>query len=365
MKKGLKVLSAVLALSMGMAAAGIVSAEHVNKTTADYIFPPTSGAKGNSLYQPKLTGPAFEAFRAEVEKALKGVSIDAAQWATISSVVCGAIKNLEDIETTLAKQDYLIERASDLHVFDGKSFYKETVKRFNAGVFKPETLKINLVKEHPGLLGEDWAELQTLVEQNALYSTFKAADAKKLVPPSGVFVPVSGLTYAERLNQNYADIKTLIDKVNTVPYKEAVKYLMQWTESNANNTSIKLQAAKTEYNAVVALGRELVKKFGMTLAGCALPPVTEEEISAEADAAKKCSDCDKKDKVPATGISTALGLKQYFYGNVWGYALHDTDMVHFSPRLIPGLCPKKVEKVKPMFTFDCLRKASFVKFVCP
>ena len=359
MNKGLKVLSAVLTMSMVLAS-GVFAADW-SKDELDllkgygFALPTeTKEVKKDVLYK-KLVDDAFKASLKEYDDALKAVTNDADTIKALGDERCKAQFELDSANNQiLATRKFMELAGKGFKTYDSDVKYKAA--KADKSALEEKTAAVSTKK----LFKVDADKLDKLVEANKKLEEEATKDAdgvtKWLDKKTGVDFGNLGvaLTGSEsngkKLEANVKAIKELSEKVQKGAYAEVIKKVSQYEDrSSADGVVSELTNTAKVRAAKINMINDLAAKYNVTLRACSLADYTAKVPSKAA--AKK--DAAKKDDVPNTAsyftiyVPTcefaAPAVKYYGAAQVYEKALRR-----------PLVCKKVETKTVevPRFTFD-------------
>ena len=363
MNKGLKVLSAVLTMSMVLAS-GVFAVDAEWKKDElnllkDYGFAmptETKEVKKDVLYK-ELVDDDFKASLKEYDKALSAVTTDAKTIQALGDARCHAQFDLDSANNQILATRKFMELA-------GKGFKKYdavlTYKAANADktALEDATAAVN----GKTLFKVDADKLDKLVKDNAKLVKAAPADnadkkfekwldttANVNFKDLGIDLPGSE-SNGDKLEANVKAIKELSEKVKKDAYAKVIEKVSKYSDrSSADGVVSKLTTKAKLAAAKINLINDLAEKYKVTLRACSLADYTA-KVPGKA-AAKK--DAAKKDDVPNTAsyftiyVPTcefaAPAVKYYGSAQVYEKALRR-----------PLVCKKVETKTVevPRFTFD-------------
>ncbi len=365
MNKGLKVLSAVLTMSMVLAS-GVFAVEGEWKKDElnllkDYGFAlptETKEVKKDVLYK-ELVDDDFKASLKEYDKALKNLTSDAKTIQALGDARCHAQFDLDSANNQiLATRKFMDLAGKGFKEYTANLTYK-AAKGDKSGFNDPaDTVEVNGKK----LFKVDADKLDKLLKDNAKLT--KAAPAnnndqafeKWLDTPADVNFKDLGIKLSgsesngEKLEANVKAIKELSEKVQKGAYTEVIKKVSKYSDRSSADGVVSELTTQAKVNAAkINLINDLAEKYKVTLRACSLADYTA-KVPGKA-AAKK--DAAKKDDVPNTAsyftiyVPTcefaAPAVKYYGSAQVYEKALRR-----------PLVCKKVETKTVevPRFTFD-------------
>ena len=370
MNKGLKVLSAVLTMSMVLASGVFaVDAEWDKdqlKLLKDYGFAmptETKEVKKDVLYK-ELVDDDFKASLKEYDKALEAVGKDAKTIQALGDARCHAQFDLDSANNEiLATRKFmeLADKGFKEYAADAQDLEYKTLNDTKDG-FAAQTAKVEV--KNRKLFKVDADKLEKLIKDNKkLTDTIPAADAgdkakfKTWLDTTanvnfkdlGIELPGSQST-GDKLEANVKAIKALSEKLQKAAYGKVIERVSKYSDrSSADGVVSKLTTKAKLAAAKINLINDLAEKYKVTLRACSLADYTA-KVPGKA-AAKK--DAAKKDDVPNTAsyftiyVPTcefaAPAVKYYGAAQVYEKALRR-----------PLVCKKVETKTVevPRFTFD-------------
>lgn len=366
MKKGLKVLSAVLALSMGLISASLVSAveipskgPHLSKEAQDLLKIKETAAKTNPFYTKWSDKKEYLDALKQADAAYQNLKADSEEWARLSVLACEALREIESINNQLAAVPHLQELAEDtvMELTEENKVDKTVItgaKDGDAGKRVPDEAQNQKVELPAGTLvhKSDLDALNKAIEENEKLAT--STDLKKT--ETGVI----SLVKTNEEEQLKASAKTAVDlaaKILAPAYKDAAKYVAKFGEDTINETVIKeLKANKLQLNGIVAFVAKIAKDNGLTLEDCALPVEATGDKADEKVTGEKKEEA-KKDAVP----DTAAFFKPMIPCCYTKVVVCENGVKKV--QLVPGEKCKKPAK-KAAFTFEQLRSAELLESCC-
>ena len=361
MNKGLKVLSAVLTMSMVLASGVFAVDAEWDKDQLnllkDYGFAlptETKEVKKDVLYK-ELVDDNFKASLKEYDKALKTLTSDAKTIQALGDARCQAQFDLDSANNEILASRKLMELAKGIGHIDEDytvqtAWYNKEKKEYQVD---QTDMTINNDNE---FFAQDLAELKKLIKVNKELSSMSATDLAK--KPLSFFVE-SDKDYGQLLMDNKKAIDKFFKKTEAPAYDALLnkvktrfganeklhKTAEQVTDQTVSELTTKAKVATAKINLI----NDLAEKYKVTLRACSLADYTA-KASGKA-AAKK--DAAKKDDVPNTAsyftiyVPTcefaAPAVKYYGAAQVYEKALRR-----------PLVCKKVETKTVevPRFTFD-------------
>ena len=361
MNKGLKVLSAVLTMSMVLASGVFAVDAEWDKDQLnllkDYGFAlptETKEVKKDVLYK-ELVDDNFKASLKEYDKALKTLTSDAKTIQALGDARCQAQFDLDSANNEILASRKLMELAKGIGHIDEDynvqtAWYNKEKKEYQVD---GTDMTINNDDE---FFAQDLAELKKLIKVNKELSSMSATDLAK--KPLSFFVE-SDKDYGQLLMDNKKAIDKFFKKTEAPAYDALLnkvktrfganeklhKTAEQVTDQTVSGLTTKAKVATAKINLI----NDLAEKYKVTLRACSLADYTA-KASGKA-AAKK--DAAKKDDVPNTAsyftiyVPTcefaAPAVKYYGAAQVYEKALRR-----------PLVCKKVETKTVevPRFTFD-------------
>ncbi|ADC90837.1 hypothetical protein HMPREF0868_0057 [Mageeibacillus indolicus UPII9-5] len=356
MNKGLKVLSAVLTMSMVLAS-GVFAVDANPEWTKDeldllkkggYGFAlstETKEVKKEVLYK-ELVDDDFKASLKEYDKALEAVGKDAKTIQALGDARCQAQFDLDSANNQiLATRKFMdlaqgIEHVSkyDTHRFPSKDGKYE----------KPEISEVYKVPEG-NYFAADAKKLNDLIKENKKFTKMTAEELNQ----AQSFLGVQGEKNGDLAKANYEELQKAVKKYDAKYFALVAKVEEAYGGENSLRTSDTTVSGLTTKakvaTAKINLINDLAEKYKVTLRACSLADYTA-KASGKA-AAKK--DAAKKDDVPNTAsyftiyVPTcefaAPAVKYYGAAQVYEKALRR-----------PLVCKKVETKTVevPRFTFD-------------
>ncbi|PNH18950.1 hypothetical protein B7R76_05255 [Mageeibacillus indolicus] len=361
MNKGLKVLSAVLTMSMVLAS-GVFAVEGEWKKDElnllkDYGFAlptETKEVKKDVLYK-ELVDDNFKASLKEYDKALAAVTTDAKTIQALGDARCTAQFELDSANNQiLATRKFMELAGKGFKKYDAVLTYKAAKE--NKSGLDDATVAVNGLT----LFNVDAKKLDKLVKDNEKLTKNAPNEADKFkewlnstadvnFKDLGIKLPGSQ-SNGEKLADNVKAIKDLSEKVTKEAYGKVIGKVSQYEDrSSADGVVSKLTTKAKLAAAKINLINDLAEKYKVTLRACSLADYTA-KVPGKA-AAKK--DAAKKDDVPNTAsyftiyVPTcefaAPAVKYYGAAQVYEKALRR-----------PLVCKKVETKTVevPRFTFD-------------
>ena len=361
MNKGLKVLSAVLTMSMVLASGVFaVDAEwdkdqlNLLKEYGFALPTETKEVKKDVLYK-ELVDDNFKASLKEYDKALKTLTSDAKTIQALGDARCQAQFDLDSANNEILASRKLMELAKGIGHIDEDytvqtAWYNKEKKEYQVD---QTDMTINNDNE---FFAQDLAELKKLIKVNKELSSMSATDLAK--KPLSFFVE-SDKDYGQLLMDNKKAIDKFFKKTEAPAYDALLnkvktrfganeklhKTAEQVTDQTVSELTTKAKVATAKINLI----NDLAEKYKVTLRACSLADYTAKVPSKAA--AKK--DAAKKDDVPNTAsyftiyVPTcefaAPAVKYYGSAQVYEKALRR-----------PLVCKKVETKTVevPRFTFD-------------
>ena len=361
MNKGLKVLSAVLTMSMVLASGVFAVDAEWDKDQLnllkDYGFAmptETKEVKKDVLYK-ELVDDDFKASLKEYDKALSSVTTDAQTIQALGDARCHAQFDLDSANNQiLATRKFMELAGKGFKTYDSDVKYKAA--KDDKSALEEKTAAVNTKK----LFKVDADKLDKLVEANKKLEEEATKDAdgvtKWLDKKTGVDFGNLGvaLTGSEsngkKLEANVKAIKDLSEKVTKEAYGKVIEKVSKYEDRSSADTVVSNLTTKAKVSAAkINLINDLAEKYKVTLRACSLADYTAKVPSKAA--AKK--DAAKKDDVPNTAsyftiyVPTcefaAPAVKYYGSAQVYEKALRR-----------PLVCKKVETKTVevPRFTFD-------------
>ena len=361
MNKGLKVLSAVLTMSMVLASGVFAVDAEWDKDELEllkgygFTLPTeTKEVKKDVLYK-ELVDDNFKASLKEYDKALKTLTSDAKTIQALGDARCQAQFDLDSANNEILASRKLMELAKGIGHIDEDynvqtAWYNKEKKEYQVD---GTDMTINNDDE---FFAQDLAELKKLIKVNKELSSMSATDLAK--KPLSFFVE-SDKDYGQLLMDNKKAIDKFFKKTEAPAYDALLnkvktrfganeklhKTAEQVTDQTVSGLTTKAKVATAKINLI----NDLAEKYKVTLRACSLADYTA-KASGKA-AAKK--DAAKKDDVPNTAsyftiyVPTcefaAPAVKYYGAAQVYEKALRR-----------PLVCKKVETKTVevPRFTFD-------------
>ena len=361
MNKGLKVLSAVLTMSMVLASGVFAVDAEWDKDELEllkgygFALPTeTKEVKKDVLYK-ELVDDNFKASLKEYDKALKTLTSDAKTIQALGDARCQAQFDLDSANNEILASRKLMELAKGIGHIDEDynvqtAWYNKEKKEYQVD---GTDMTINNDDE---FFAQDLAELKKLIKVNKELSSMSATDLAK--KPLSFFVE-SDKDYGQLLMDNKKAIDKFFKKTEAPAYDALLnkvktrfganeklhKTAEQVTDQTVSGLTTKAKVATAKINLI----NDLAEKYKVTLRACSLADYTA-KASGKA-AAKK--DAAKKDDVPNTAsyftiyVPTcefaAPAVKYYGAAQVYEKALRR-----------PLVCKKVETKTVevPRFTFD-------------
>ena len=361
MNKGLKVLSAVLTMSMVLASGVFAVDAEWDKDELEllkgygFALPTeTKEVKKDVLYK-ELVDDNFKASLKEYDKALKTLTSDAKTIQALGDARCQAQFDLDSANNEILASRKLMELAKGIGHIDEDytvqtAWYNKEKKEYQVD---GTDMTINNDYE---FFAQDLAELKKLIKVNKELSSMSATDLAK--KPLSFFVE-SDKDYGQLLMDNKKAIDKLFKKTEAPAYDAllnkvktrfgANEKLHKTAEQVTDQTVSELTTQAKVAAAKINLINDLAEKYKVTLRACSLADYTAKVPSKAA--AKK--DAAKKDDVPNTAsyftiyVPTcefaAPAVKYYGAAQVYEKALRR-----------PLVCKKVETKTVevPRFTFD-------------
>ncbi|PNH18435.1 hypothetical protein B7R76_06235 [Mageeibacillus indolicus] len=361
MNKGLKVLSAVLTMSMVLASGVFAVDAEWDKDQLDllkdygFAMPTeTKEVKKDVLYK-ELVDDDFKASLKEYDKALSAVTTDAKTIQALGDARCHAQFDLDSANNEILATRKFMELA-------GKGFKKYAdVLTYKAAKGDKTALEAATAAVNGKTLFKvDADKLDKLVKDNEKLTKNAPNEADKFkewlnstadVNFKDLGIKLSGSqTNGEKLADNVKAIKELSEKVTKEAYGKVIGKVSQYSDrSSADGVVSKLTTKAKLAAAKINLINDLAEKYKVTLRACSLADYTAKVPSKAA--AKK--DAAKKDDVPNTAsyftiyVPTcefaAPAVKYYGAAQVYEKALR-------RPLVCKKVGTKTVEV--PRFTFD-------------
>ena len=361
MNKGLKVLSAVLTMSMVLAS-GVFAVDAEWKKDElnllkDYGFAlptETKEVKKDVLYK-ELVDDDFKASLKEYDKALSAVTTDAKTIQALGDARCHAQFDLDSANNQiLATRKFMELAGKGFKAYTANLTYK-AAKEDKSGL-DDATAAVNGKK----LFKVDADKLDKLVKDNAKLVKAAPTEADKFktwlettadVNFKDLEIKLPGSeSNGKKLEANVKAIKDLSEKVTKDAYGKVIEKVSQYEDrSSADGVVSNLTTTAKVAAAKINLINDLAEKYKVTLRACSLADYTAKVPSKAA--AKK--DAAKKDDVPNTAsyftiyVPTcefaAPAVKYYGSAQVYEKALRR-----------PLVCKKVETKTVevPRFTFD-------------
>ena len=370
MNKGLKVLSAVLTMSMVLASGVFAVDAEWDKDELEllkgygFALPTeTKEVKKDVLYK-ELVDDDFKASLKEYDKALSSVTTDAQTIQALGDARCHAQFDLDSANNEiLATRKFmeLADKGFKEYAADAQDLEYKTLNDTKDG-FAAQTAKVEV--KNRKLFKVDADKLEKLIKDNKkLTDTIPAADAGDkakfktwLDTTANVNFKDLGIELAgsqstgDKLEANVKAIKALSEKLQKAAYTEVIKKVSKYSDRSSADTVVSNLTTKAKLAAAkINLINDLAEKYKVTLRACSLADYTA-KASGKA-AAKK--DAAKKDDVPNTAsyftiyVPTcefaAPAVKYYGAAQVYEKALRR-----------PLVCKKVETKTVevPRFTFD-------------
>ena len=363
MNKGLKVLSAVLTMSMVLASGVFAVDAEWDKDQLDllkdygFAMPTeTKEVKKDVLYK-ELVDDDFKASLKEYDKALNAVKNDAKTIQALGDARCHAQFDLDSANNEILATRKFMELADKgFKKYDANLTYKaangdkSALEAATAAVggktlFKVDADKLDkLVKDNAKLV-------KAAPTTNANKEFEKWLDTAADVNFKDLGIKLSGSeSNGDKLEANVKAIKELSEKVTKDAYAKVIEKVSKYSDrSSADGVVSKLTTKAKLAAAKINLINDLAEKYKVTLRACSLADYTAKVPSKAA--AKK--DAAKKDDVPNTAsyftiyVPTcefaAPAVKYYGAAQVYEKALRR-----------PLVCKKVETKTVevPRFTFD-------------
>ena len=358
MNKGLKVLSAVLTMSMVLASGVFAVDAKWDKDQLDllkdygFAMPTeTKEVKKDVLYK-ELVDDNFKASLKEYDKALKTLTSDAKTIQALGDARCTAQFELDSANNEILATPKLRELAEGIKMVKKNFTYyllTNDGKNILSGAFLVDGKK---------LLKADYEKLKKLIDQNEKILEGKPGDneiaewltKKSSVKFGNLGVDLQGEIRADQLKANGEEIVALQTKLKSKAYAGVLEKLAPYTDRSSADGVVSKLTTKAKLDAAkINLINDLAEKYKVTLRACSLADYTA-KVPGKA-AAKK--DAAKKDDVPNTAsyftiyVPTcefaAPAVKYYGAAQVYEKALRR-----------PLVCKKVETKTVevPRFTFD-------------
>lgn len=358
MNKGLKVLSAVLTMSMVLASGVFAVDAKWDKDQLDllkdygFAMPTeTKEVKKDVLYK-ELVDDAFKASLKEYDKALNAVKSDAKTIQALGDARCHAQFDLDSANNEILATRKFMELADKgFKKYDANLTYKaangdkSALEAATAAVggktlFKVDADKLDkLVKDNAKLV-------KAAPTTNANKEFEKWLDTAADVNFKDLGIKLSGSeSNGDKLEANVKAIKELSEKVKKDAYAKVIEKVSKYSDRSSADGVVSKLTTKAKVNAAkINLINDLAEKYKVTLRACSLADYTA-KVPSKAAA--------KKDDVPNTAsyftiyVPTcefaAPAVKYYGSAQVYEKALRR-----------PLVCKKVETKTVevPRFTFD-------------
>ena len=351
MNKGLKVLSAVLTMSMVLASGVFAVDAEWDKDELEllkgygFALPTeTKEVKKDVLYK-ELVDDDFKASLKEYDKALKTLTTDAETIQALGDARCRAQFDLDSANNQILATRKFMDLAKGIETLTEKNVFQFT-KKDNAY----EAPKGSVYSIKPGkYFAPDAKKLKDLFAENLKFSKMTAEELNK----TQSFLGVEGEKNGDLAAANFKELKKAVEKYDAKYFALVEKVDKAYGGENSLRTSdttvSKLTTQAKVAAAKINLINDLAEKYKVTLRACSLADYTA-KVPGKA-AAKK--DAAKKDDVPNTAsyftiyVPTcefaAPAVKYYGAAQVYEKALRR-----------PLVCKKVETKTVevPRFTFD-------------